>query len=94
MFYKRDPICALERHLWWQCAGGTEERRRQYAEGSGEGRKKDELVWERIRVKTRTLEVGADMAWRVMEKPTGDGGGEPALPRFCPHLMPSSKAGN
>lgn len=45
-------------------------------------------------MKTRTLAVGADMAWRVMEKPTGDGGGELALPSFRPHLMPSSKAGN
>ena len=45
-------------------------------------------------MKPRTLAVGADMAWRVMEKPTEDGGGEPAPPSFRPHLMPSSKAGN
>ena len=45
-------------------------------------------------METRMLVVGADRAWRVMEKPSGDGGGEPALPSFHPHLMPSGKAGN
>ena len=45
-------------------------------------------------METRMLVVGADWAWRVMEKPSGDGGGEPALPSFHPHLMPSGKAGN